>query len=252
VSDLFFVSPGMVRRGRAVFSRLESRHIRRSCRRGPGDVIRATDGRGSLLAIEIDRADDVVEGRVVERRDVPPGRLTIHVAAGVGKRERMSWLVEKGTEIGMTAFHPLITDWSAARRDRTRWDAPLERWRRVAVAALKQSGRFHLPEIFPPEPLDRFLERARGLGCDRRILLDRGPGSRPFEELLEEKDRRHLVVVGPEGGFTPDEVTRIAGEGFELGRLIDRPLRFETAGVSALALIAARSGGAHRDGGKEG
>jgi 16S rRNA (uracil1498-N3)-methyltransferase len=238
MSDLFYVPPVKIRGNTLSFSIRESRHIRTSCRRGVGDILRVTDGMGSILAVEITRSAKIVEGRILERKDAAPESLTIDLAVGMSKRERMSWLVEKGTEIGMNGFFPLITAWSSARRHREEWKTPVDRWRRVAIAALKQSGRYHLPDITSPRPLDQFLKMVRNRRYDQSLLLDRGEKSRPLRELLKERKKRFLVLLGPEGGFTPLELDRIDEEGFVRARLIDRPLRFETAGLSAVALIA--------------
>jgi 16S rRNA (uracil1498-N3)-methyltransferase len=240
VTELYYVSPDRISNDEVTFTAEESVHILKSRRRGAGDEIRVTDGRGRVMRIRITREGKEVEGCVVESRQLPVTPLVLDLAVGMSKKERMSWLVEKGTEIGMTNLFPLITSWSRIRRHRDDWRGHLDRWDRVSISALKQSERYHLPGIEAPKSLDRFLGEGLLGEYDLKILLDFGEDAVRLESLFESWMRRFLVVVGPEGGFSRDEVSRMSETGFLKARLIERPLRFETAAISALALIATR------------
>jgi len=240
VTELYYVSPERVFGREVSFSAEESRHILKSRRQGVGDEIRVTDGRGREMVVRITRAGREVRGNIVESRRVSGNRMILDLAVGMSKKERMSWLVEKGTEIGMTNLFPLITSWSRARRHRDDWRGHLDRWSRVAISALKQSDRLFLPGIEAPKPLDLFFEGGPRGEYDLKILLDFGEGSVPLGSLIEPGMRRFLVLVGPEGGLSGEEVSRAEERGFSRARLIDRPLRFETAAISAMALIATR------------
>ncbi len=243
VNELFYLPPESAEGEFVSFSHPESVHISKSCRKVKGDKIRVTDGRGFLMTVRITRAGKSVEGEVIERHRVASERFGVDIGVGMSKRERMSWLVEKGTELGMTSLTPLITSWSVSQRHRDEWEGHAARWKRVAISALKQSRRCYLPEIRFPCTIEQFLVRARTDRYDLTILLDHGEGSVPVLDLLEDGMERFLVVAGPEGGFSEPEVERITGEGLLQARLLDRRLRFETAGVAALAIIAASIGG---------
>jgi len=243
VSDLFYVPHGNVIEGRVAFTAGESAHILKSCRKGIGDQIRATDGRGRWMTILVTGTRKAVTGRILDSWMSEPEPYRMDVAAGVSKQERMSWLIEKGTEIGMTTLTPVTTSWSRAQRSREDWEDRLARWRRVSVAALKQSHRPYLPDIRSPLSLERFLDSVRSDPYDLKVLLDRGEGSRSIGSLLEEGMRRFLILLGPEGGFDGSEVSRIVERGFLRARIIDRSLRFETAGIAAMAAIAMRFAG---------
>ena len=247
VTELFYLSPEDATGDIVSFPPAESVHIQKSCRKGTGDEIRVTDGSGSLITVRIKAVGIKVEGEVIERRRVSPEPFTVDLAVGMSKRERMSWLVEKGTEIGMSSLTPLITSWSITRRHRDEWEGHVARWKRVAISALKQSQRCFLPRIYSPCTLERFLEKSRTDHYDLKILLDHGEGSVPVMELLRDGMRRFLVLVGPEGGFSEAEISRMTGEGMLKARLIDRRLRFETAGISALAIITALTGGQEKE-----
>ncbi len=238
--ELFYLPPESIRGESLTFPEEERRHIQKSCRKGEGDTVRVTDGRGHLMTVSISGSGRGMTGKVIERRLVAAEPCTVDLAVGISKRERMSWLVEKGTELGVTNFFPVITDWSRTRRHREGWEGHLERWTRVAISALKQSQRCYLPGIHQPCVLDDFLRDIGAVGYDLKILLDRGRESRPMGEFLRGGMSRFLVLLGPEGGFNEDEISRISGYGFTKGSLVQRPLRFETAGITSVALIITR------------
>jgi 16S rRNA (uracil1498-N3)-methyltransferase len=240
--ELFYLPPDKIEEKYLIFPDEESRHIQKSCRKGIGDRIRVTDGRGLLMTVAITGSGTTMKGEVLERQLVSPETCSIDLAVGMSKRERMSWLVEKGTELGVTKFFPLVTDWSKSRRHREEWTGHVTRWNRVAISALKQSQRFYLPEINPPSDLADFLQTTCRERYDLKLLLDRGKESSPVRDLLRDEMTCFLVLLGSEGGFNEDEISRISEYGFMKGRLIDRPLRFETAGISSVALIKTRCG----------
>jgi len=238
VSDLFYLPSENIRENQVIFSAPESDHINRSCRMGVGDVVHATDGRGSRMAVEIYETGERLKGRVLKLERLSPEPCVIDLAVGISKRDRMSWLVEKGTELGMRSLTPLVTSWSRAQRPRESWESHVERWKRVSVAALKQSQRCFLPEIMPPIDIDDFIVRSGSDDHELRVLLDMREESPPLTSLLERGMTRFLVLLGPEGGFDGSEVCRIEKAGFLRGRLVRRRLRFETAGICAIALLA--------------
>jgi len=235
--ELFYLPPENIEEKYLIFPKEESRHIQKSCRKGVGDRIRVTDGRGLLITVAITGSGTTLKGEILERLSVSPETCSIDLAVGMSKRERMSWLVEKGTELGVTRFFPLVTDWSRIRRPREEWDSHVTRWNRVAISALKQSQRFYLPEIHPPSDLSEFLQRTDTDRYDLKLLLDRDRESSPVRDLLRAGMTCFLVLLGSEGGFNDEEISRISQHSFLKGRLIDRPLRFETAGISSIVLI---------------
>ncbi len=240
MTELYYVSPDRISGNEVTFTAEESVHILKSRRQGLGDEIRVTDGRGCAMRVRITRERKEVEGEVVESQQLAGNPFILDLAVGMSKKERMSWLIEKGTEIGMTNLFPLITSWSRIRRHREDWRGHIDRWGRVAISALKQSERYFLPGIEVPRILDQFLEEGFSDRYDLKILLDRGKDAVPLESLFETGMSRFLVIVGPEGGFSGEEISRVSNKGFSKARLIDRPLRFETAAISAMALIATR------------
>jgi len=165
-----------------------------------------------------------------ERAEPVESPLELRLFQGLCRAERMDWLVQKATEIGVSAIHPVRT----ARSERPR--APgkrLERWRRIAVEAAKQCGRRRLPEIAPRDDLPTPAQ-----GESRPLLLDPGSGSRALGTLLSELSPAPVwLAVGPEGGFTDDETARWSAAGWLRAGIGPRTLRAETAGLVAAALI---------------
>jgi 16S rRNA (uracil1498-N3)-methyltransferase len=208
-----------------------------------GDELTLFDGSGvearaSLVAIAPSR----VEARVVS---VAPGlrepavRLTLYQS--VVKGERFEWLVEKGTELGVARFVPLLSRRAVVRPGE---GGKLDRWRRIAIEAAEQCGRAVVPEVSAPLRLEEALaslegtalmpyegERATGIAAALRSVAG---GGRPASLAL---------IVGPEGGFEPDEVRLALSAGARPVSLGPRILRSETAGVVAAALALAELGG---------
>src|SRR5207247_2195468 len=148
--------------------------------------------------------------------------------------EKLDWAVQKLTELGAGRISFLLTQRTVVSPGDGRWDSRLARYRRIAQEAVEQCGRVLLPEIGAPEPLQQCVEAGEG----PRLILDPSSGA----SLLEALGSCHeglILLIGPEGGFTPEEIlaARAAGaHGVSLGR---RTLRAETAAIAAAAVIAA-------------
>jgi 16S rRNA (uracil1498-N3)-methyltransferase len=139
--------------------------------------------------------------------------------------------VEKASELGATAVVPVISDLV----QRGRHGARLERWRRIAAAAVAQCGRSRAPTVCEPQHLADFIPAARG----SRLIAD--PAAAP-PEWLEVGDNGMTLLVGPEGGFTDEERVAILASGFAGLPLGSRTLRAETAAIVALALAQKLAG----------
>ncbi len=185
--------------------------------------------RGDAWLVEIEQADTAA----------PPAPLVL--AAGAGDRDRFGWLVEKASELGVTSVVPLETARTAGVATKLRGHH-LEKLRRQALEAIKQSGAPWAVRVEEPVELARFLEHdSPGV----RWLAD-AAGELPPDTLRNEPV---AVIVGPEGGLTQDERERVMAAGYHPVTLGAHTLRFETAAVVAVgAVIAARLRGGERDG----
>jgi len=179
---------------------------------------------------------------VVGRRDGPPepqARLILYQS--LIKGDRFDWVLEKGTELGVARFVPLICQRGVVLRQPPERRGREQRWRRIITEAAEQCGRSVLPEISPVTELDQALDSASGL----RLLPweeERALGLRKVlrQARAAEKTAGPPTVslfVGPEGGFTRQEVERARARGVQVVSLGRRILRSETAGIAAAAAI---------------
>ena len=212
----------------------ESRHAR-SLRLDSGDAIVLTDGRGTRRAGRLGAASD-------RRREVTIGRslpviepLAVELAVAVGNRTHTLWLVEKAAEFGIRRLSPVETERSRSVSDAGRSVGFWTKAHRRALAAVKQSGGAWLPEFGAVVDLNAFLDRTRTSG-DPAIVLD--IDGAPLRNVLPHPLSPILLFVGPEGGLTRAELEACVAAGFSSGRLGPTVLRFETAAVAALAVVA--------------
>ncbi|MBV9762719.1 MAG: 16S rRNA (uracil(1498)-N(3))-methyltransferase [Acidobacteriaceae bacterium] len=231
----FFV-PG-IRRGGAELTGREAEHLVRVLRAEPGQIHEISDNRDLYLA-EIDVArKSLVSFRVLEKLDTPAPAVQVCLLAALIKFERFEWLIEKATELGVSAIQPIETIRTekglakAAHQRRSRWE-------KIALEASQQSRRAHLPRVELPFR----LERCTQIDASVRLMLDESSGAPPILGCLpqERKASDHVaLLLGPEGGWTDQEREWASGEGWTGCSLGPNVLRTETAGLAALAVIQA-------------
>ena len=211
----------------------ELRHLR-SLRLGPGARLRVFDEQGEEHEVRLERLGARVAEAVVlaTHRAARESHLELVLAPALLKGAKMDLVVEKAVELGVSRIAPVVSCHTVGLGART------ERWRRVALAAAKQSGRTHVPPVDAPVPLPDFL-RAPWQGL--RLLAWEGERERPLA-LLPPAAPSVLVLVGPEGGFADHEVEAARAHGFTTFTLAPRILRAETAAITATALCQHRWG----------
>ena len=204
-----------------------ARHIGQVLRMQPGETVQLTDGEGQLVTAVLDEvAKKKVRARVVDMSHVkapaPALRLGVAFTKAAARNE---WLLEKATELGVREIIPLIT--ARSIRERIRPD----RWNAILVSAMLQSKQCWLPRLHAA----RSLEAA--LAGNRQILIahcmDEDPQRRPITEALKKGDDA-LILVGPEGDFTPAELTLAKAAGAVPVSLGGNRLRTETAALTAI------------------
>ncbi|CAA9470164.1 MAG: 16S rRNA (uracil(1498)-N(3))-methyltransferase [uncultured Rubrobacteraceae bacterium] len=211
----------------------EGHHLFKVLRARAGETIEVVDGAGRLFLAELTEGR---EAAVSEERPAPEdgGGVTLYQA--VPKGRHMDLVVEKATELGVGAIVPLATDHGVVRLDRG--DGKVERWRRVALAAARQSQRLRIPEVREVVPFAGAVEEAGAAG----VLLHNGPDLSPLEEGLTSGPVS--LFVGPEGGFGSGELALAVEKGVRLASLGPFRLRSETAGMVAVARACAALDGA--------
>jgi len=216
-------------------------HVARVLRLERGHPLVLFNGDGyeydSTLASLAKRAvtAEVGQAREVDRES----GLQITLAQGVARGEKMDWILQKATELGVSRIVPLVTERTEVKLDEERAERRLAHWRSVVAGACEQSGRTRLPEIGIPLKLDRWLGDLGTDGALRLALLPEGDmGLRELPQL----ENGVLLCVGPEGGFSDNDVAQLRQARFHGLRLGPRILRTETAGIAAMAALQALAG----------
>lgn len=228
-----FVTRTRIRDGAVEIGGDELKHLR-TLRLAAGDTLTVFDDTGTEYTVRLERierrtARGVIEHRAVVSRESP---LELTLVPALLKGPRMDLVVEKATELGVRAIAPMVTARSVATRGH------VARWRRIALAAAKQCGRTRIPVIDEPAPLAARLATDWG---GLRLIAWEEATERGWEQLPAAVTSV-VVLLGPEGGFAPDEAARARAAGFEPVSLGGRVLRAETAAVVAAALCQHRWG----------
>jgi 16S rRNA (uracil1498-N3)-methyltransferase len=198
------------------------------------------DGRGGEYAARIEaiRKDAVVVAVQEHSAATRESPLSLTLAQGVSRGERMDWVVQKATELGVTRIIPVLTERTVVKLDPRQSERKVLHWRGVAVAACEQSGRDRIPDIAAPVGLHEFLGRI-DTGATRLLLSP--TGAQRVDELQPPAGGL-LVLIGPEGGLAESEQRAAIQTGFVAVRMGPRVLRTETAAVAALTLLQHRFG----------
>lgn len=229
----FFLEPEQWRDG-AELSGDEARHCARVMRLQPGDRIEVFDGlgRGAGAVIRTVARDSVgleLEETVFE----PSPSVGLRLSQSILKGKAMEWVIQKAVELGVTEIRPL----RSARVIGKPGDDRADKWRRIALEACKQCGRWRVPTILPVLGMDELLAeggvRARAMGALR-------PGSVPLRRWLEESAGAtdYDFLVGPEGDFTDEEASRAVAAGYRPCSLGPQVLRSETAALFGLSSVS--------------
>lgn len=215
-------------------------HIARVLRLAAGDALIVFDGEGGEYSARIEAIrKGAVAVAVLERHTVDrESPLSLTLAQGVPRAERMDWVVQKATELGVSRLVPVLSERSVVRLDPGQAQSKQRHWQGIAIAACEQSGRDRIPLVAYPASLAQFLQSLAS-GGTRLLLTPEGPAGL---ESLPPPAGELTVLIGPEGGLTEGEQRAACGQGFKALSLGPRVLRTETAAVAALALLQHRFG----------
>lgn len=212
-------------------------HAVRVLRLRSGDAIALFNGDGNdyaaeLIAIDTKKALARIIAWQANQNESP---LRITLAQALARGEKMDWIVQKATELGVADIVPLITERSEVKLDGTRAKKRVEHWRGVAIGACEQSGRARIPEISAPQPLTVWLESLPSNQAAARFALL--PDGKLAPRALGGIETQTLLAVGPEGGFGETDLAFLRAAGFRGLTLGPRILRTETAGAAAIAAL---------------
>ncbi len=235
----FFVSPQAIRDSRVVLRGTIVHQIRDVLRMHPGDEIMLLDNSGWAYRAELVTVDrDAVRGRVVDKwrlETEPQAHITLY--QGLLKGQKFDLVLQKGTELGMTAFIPVLASRCIVGSVDDVSDARVDRWQKIIVEAAEQAGRASLPGLSAPMLFTQACDCAAQVGLS--LIPWEGEHSRGLREALQgvPKSKEVNLFIGPEGGFADEEIAIARGKGIVPVSLGPRILRAETAGLVAATAI---------------
>ena len=217
-----------------------ARHVQ-VLRLQPGQALTLFNGRGGEYPATVTRmgrsdVEVVVDTHhAVERESAGE----VHLAVGMPANDRMDWLVEKATELGVTGIQPLMTAHSVLRLKADRAEKKQAHWQSIAVAACEQCGRNRVPVIHPVQELTDWLSQPLAPDSALRAVLSLAPGAQPLHRggLLAGAGGAVWFLSGPEGGLSDAEDALARQRGWVPVTLGHRVLRAETAALAALTLM---------------
>jgi 16S rRNA (uracil1498-N3)-methyltransferase len=223
----------------AVLSGTEAGHMLRSLRLSVGDSFHAFDEEGTRYRMRILEATsrslraEILEAFAAE----PPPRVAVTLLVGLPKADKMDFILEKATEMGVSRVIPFRSSRTIPRVDPSDAKKRLLRWERVALAAAKQCGSGRVPEVSGIVPFNEALLHAAK--HDGAIIFYEGEREISLKKVLSGMDgvRSIALVVGPEGGFSADEVKEALAAGCRCAGLGSRILRVETAALAVLSMV---------------
>lgn len=230
--DLFFTDFPDFETNIARFDAFESKHILKTMRKKTGDELDFTDGKGNLYHGWITKSHPelIVECKQVTKMTLPKPRISLGI--GFIKQTRMDFILEKGTELGISNFYIF------ASQNSNFYTENISRWQKITRQAIKQSLRFHLPGIKCFKNFSDIIQHAKEFpykliahqsATETFIHVLRSWGKGPDDDLI--------VLIGPEGGFTEEEVKLARDENFTPLSFGKYRLRAETAAITAAAAI---------------
>ncbi|MCB1097681.1 MAG: 16S rRNA (uracil(1498)-N(3))-methyltransferase [Verrucomicrobiae bacterium] len=222
----------------------EAHHLAHVLRMKAGESVTVFNGRGVEATAEIvDVQRDRVQLKSLSVKTSDTLASTIAIGQAIPKGKNMELIVQKATELGAAAVHPLITDRTIVRIDAREAAKKQEKWSRVALEACKQSGQNWMPEVtIPRTPAEFFADRT--ISYDLKLVASLQPDTRHLRSLLSEvethtgrRPQSAIVLIGPEGDFTAAEIDAAKSAGYlplNLGPIV---LRTETAAIHALSIL---------------
>ena len=252
----FFIAPEQVRESSITITGDDLRHIRTVLRKKQGDLLTLLDGKGTEYTVTItDIRKDGIGTEVIECRQRERHGPAITLGQGIAKADRMDWIVQKATELGVSSVVPLVTERTIVKvKDE---EKRVSRWRKIAREAAMQSDRPDIPTVGEIKNYRDFLERtplhpplakgehkgggsdAAAVGGHSLLLFPWEEGTVPIKQVLRQAPgaQNIVVLIGPEGGFSQAEANLAKQRGYQLVSLGPNILRTETAAMAALAII---------------
>ena len=204
----------------------DSRHILKSYRKGIGDILNFTNGNGLLAECKIIEKGKKIKVKIVKISKNKPNKVSINVAISPLKNpSRFEWFVEKATEIGIKEITPIITKYSEKKK------VNHERLERISISSLKQSNQLFKPTINSTEKFSDFIKN----NIDQKIMANLKTKNILAKESIN--SNQICLVIGPEGGFSDDEIQEAKNNKITEISFGENRLRSETAAIYGLSIL---------------
>jgi 16S rRNA (uracil1498-N3)-methyltransferase len=241
----FYVAPQNWDPLGAVLRGSEAHHARNVLRMQAGDKLVLFNGEGREVTAEImNVADQEIRLRKLHEAETPPLRCRIVLGQAIPKGKNMDLIVQKAVEIGAAEIAPIISDRTIVQLDSESASQKQTKWQQIAIEAAKQCGQNWLPRVRAPKKLGQFFSTS-DQSFDLRLIGSLQPDAQQLKRILETYSSEHgdrprsiLMLVGPEGDFTPAELALARQHGCQpitLGPII---LRVETAAIYCLSVLS--------------
>src|SRR5690242_12892495 len=235
----FFLPQANIKEGRGIVHGRELTHLMKVLRLRPGDFVTVFDNSGwEHEAIIETLTSERGELKIVESHATHcDPSLPITLAVGLTKGEKLDWVIEKATELGVTTIVPFSSNYTVPKLDKDKIHKRAERWRKIAVSAAKQCGRSRIPEVRSLCSFENFLSEPWPETL--KLIFWENESEQSLRELFQKcrETKSVLLAIGPEGGFSKSEVELANTRGFQSVHMGRRILRAETAALAALTLV---------------
>jgi len=215
------------------FDKDESRHIVKVLRHKEGDILHTTNGLGLFFEVElISVSQKNCLGRILKYTSEDPLSYQLHMAVAPTKNnDRFEWFLEKATELGISEITPILCDNSERKV------VKLDRFEKIVESAMKQCLTAYHPKIHEMSGFDKFLIESTSFQ-GRKLIAHCYDGQKPLLKELVKPSENCLVLIGPEGDFSKEEVLKAKLSGFEEISLGSRRLRTETAAIFVCGILS--------------
>ena len=235
-----FVSNKLINDKKMTLDGDQARYLGKVLRARVGDTFTIFNGSGFEWPATITKISKtnifIVLGVGIKPNTESP--LRIHLIQGICRSERMDFVVQKATELGVNSITPVLTDFGVVKLNSERANKRKAHWQKIANGACEQSGRTCQPNINIPESLEKYLRKPILLGT--KIIL--APQAKKSLNQINAPKNDICILIGPEGGFSEKEYNFAQDVGFCSASLGPRILRTETAGISAISILQAKWG----------
>ena len=242
----FYIAPETWNSVAPMLSGSEAHHAREVLRMKAGEKLVLFNGQGREITAEIvDLSGAEIRLRKLHEAETQPLQCRIVLGQAIPKGKIMELIVQKAVEIGAAEIAPIISDRTIVQVDSESATQKQSKWRQIAIEAAKQSGQNWLPHVHTPRKLAELFSMAPEESFDLRLIGSLQPDARHLKKILADYSREHelrprsvLMLIGPEGDFTPAELSLARRHGcrpITLGPII---LRVETAAIYCLSILS--------------